>query len=200
MESKIYQAIADIMAEVEAIGKNQKNQQQGFKFRGIDDVYNAIHPLFAKHGVFTVPTVVNERTEDRVTKSGGNLIYRVLTIQYSFFAVDGSHVDATVIGEGMDSGDKAANKAMAVGHKYALLQVLCIPTEDMVDPDSETQEPSRKPDKFDKMHIEHLAEYENRINNSDWDEAKKQSAINWLDKCSAKDLERLDDSLYKGGF
>jgi len=58
----------------------------------------------------------------------------------------------------------------------------------------------KKPDKFDQMHIEHLAEYENRINNSDWDEAKKQSAINWLDKCSAKDLERLDDSLSKGGF
>ena len=61
-------------------------------------------------------------------------------------------------------------------------------------------ESKREPDKFDQMHIEHLAEYENRINNSDWDEAKKQSAINWLDKCSAKDLERLDDSLSKGGF
>jgi hypothetical protein len=128
----IYQALAAVMKEVGAIGKNQKNAQQKFNFRGIDDVYNHVQPLMAKHGVFSVPTVLNERTEDRQTRSGGNLIYRILTIKYTFYAEDGTSVEA------MDSGDKGANKAMAVGHKYALLQVLSIPTEDMPDPDSET--------------------------------------------------------------
>lgn len=142
----IYASMAGIMTDIDAIGKNQKNQQQGFKFRGIDDVYNAVHPILAKHGVFTVPTLLSERTEERTTNRGGNLIYRILTMRYTFFASDGSHVDSVVIGEGMDSGDKAGNKAMAVAHKYALLQALCIPTEDMVDPDSETQDPSRKAD------------------------------------------------------
>jgi hypothetical protein len=142
MSESIYQAIASVMQEVEAIGKNQKNQQQGFRFRGIDDVYNAIHPVFAKHGVFSTTNVVAERTEERQTSRGGNLIYRILTIEYTFYASDGSSVKETIIGEGMDSGDKAANKAMAIAHKYALLQLLCIPTEDMVDPDSEAQEPS----------------------------------------------------------
>lgn len=136
--SNIYQAITEIMADVEAIGKDKRNQQQGFNFRGIDDVYNSIHPLFAKHGVFSVPFVESERTEDRLTKNGGNLIYRILTIRYTFYASDGSFIEARVLGEGMDSGDKGANKAMAIAHKYALLQVLCIPTEDMPDPDSET--------------------------------------------------------------
>lgn len=142
--NNIYQSMAAVMADVDAIGKNKFNEQQKFKFRGIDDVYNTIHPILAKHGVFTVPTVMNERTEERVTKNGGNLIYRVLTIQYTFYAADGTSVQAVVIGEGMDSGDKAANKAMAVGHKYALLQVLCIPTEDMPDPDAETPGNSTK--------------------------------------------------------
>jgi len=146
MSSNIYQAMAEVMKDVEAISKDQQNKSQGFKFRGIDDVYNAVHPIFAKHGVFTVPTVLDERTEERSTRSGGNLIYRILTMKYTFFASDGSNVEAVVIGEGMDSGDKGANKGMAIAHKYALLQTLCIPTEDMVDPDSETQETStRKP-------------------------------------------------------
>jgi hypothetical protein len=136
--------MAEVMRDVDAIGKNQKNAQQGFKFRGIDDVYNAVHPILAKHGVFTVPTVLAERTEERQTRNGGNLIYRILTLKYTFFAADGSSVEAVVIGEGMDSGDKAANKGMAIAHKYALLQTLCIPTEDMIDPDSEGQEPSTK--------------------------------------------------------
>lgn len=139
---RIFEAMAEVMRDVDAIGKNQKNQQQGFKFRGIDVVYNAVHPIFAKHGVFTAPTVLAERTEERQTRSGGNLIYRILTIKYTFFASDGSSFETTVVGEGMDSGDKGANKAMAVAHKYALLQTLCIPTEDMIDPDSQVPEQS----------------------------------------------------------
>ena len=134
---KIYKAICDIMSEVDAIGKNKRNAQQGFNFRGIDDVYNTLHPLLSKYGVFTVPTVLEDRTEDRQTKSGGTLIYRVLKIQYRFYADDGSSVEAVVIGEGMDSGDKAANKAMSIAHKYAFFQVFSIPTEEVAlsDPD-----------------------------------------------------------------
>ena len=141
MEEKlIYQKIADIMKEIGAIGKTQKNKTQGFMYRGIDDVYGALQPLLAKHEVFTIPQVLEEHSEERQTKAGGTLIYRILRIQYTFFTVDGSSISCIVIGEGMDSGDKAANKAMAVGHKYALLQTFCIPTEDVKDPDAESHE------------------------------------------------------------
>ena len=136
--SEIYKSISAIMADIGYINKNRKNTQQGFKFRGIDDVYNALHAILAKHKVFTVPEVLDERTEERKTQKGGNLIYRVLKIKYTFYAVDGSSVSCFVIGEGMDSGDKAGNKAMAVAHKYALLQTFCIPTEEEKDPDAET--------------------------------------------------------------
>lgn len=139
----IHEALAAIAAEVPPIEKGKMNKQQGFAYRGIDDVYAAIHPLFTRHGVFSVPTVEQERSEERQTKSGGALIYRILTIRYDFYAKDGSCVSAKVVGEGMDSGDKAANKAMAVAHKYALLQVLSIPIDDIDDPDanSHTIEP-----------------------------------------------------------
>lgn len=139
----IYGAISAAMADITAIGKDKYNQQQGFKFRGIDDVMNVLKPILTKHQIFTVPTVLEQTRESRVTLSGGELRYSLLKIAFSFYAPDGSHVDAVTLGEGMDSGDKASNKAMAIAYKYALFQVFCIPTEEMIDPDAETPEPTR---------------------------------------------------------
>ena len=138
--SEIHQKIQAIMQEIPAIGKDKKNQQQNFKYRGIDDVMNVLKPLFAKHGVYCVPEVTGMSREERVATSGKALYVTILTIKYTFFAGDGSSVSAVVVGEGMDSADKGANKAMAVGMKYALFQTLCIPTEEMIDPDSTTPE------------------------------------------------------------
>ena len=114
----IYTAINGIMEEIGAIGKTSKNQQQGFMYRGIDAVMNALQPALVKHKVFVVPKILEQKREERVTGKGGNLIYSVLKIKYTFYAEDGSSVSATVIGEGMDSGDKASNKAMSVAFKY----------------------------------------------------------------------------------
>ena len=138
----IYEAIADIMREGYAVTKDKKNSQQGFMYRGIDDVMNTFQPLMASRGIFVVPEVLDMTREERQTKNGTNLLYSVLTVKYTFYASDGSSVSAVVIGEGMDSGDKASNKALAVAMKYAMFQTFCIPTEEMQDPDAETPEPS----------------------------------------------------------
>lgn len=140
----IYQSIADIMQEVPSIGKEKVNVQQKFKYRGIDDVMNAFQPILAKNRVFIVPQVLEQKREERTTKNGGNLLYSICKIKFTFFAEDGSSVEAITVGEGMDSADKSTNKAMAVAMKYAMFQVFCIPTEDMIDPDSETPENSTK--------------------------------------------------------
>lgn len=140
---EIYSAILGVMADVRAIGKDKKNQQQGFKYRGIDDVMNALQPAMVKHGIFVAPTILEQHREERQTSRGGNLIYSICTIKYTFYAKDGSSVETTVIGEGMDSGDKATNKAMSIAFKYACFQVFCIPTEEMKDPDADTPPPSK---------------------------------------------------------
>jgi hypothetical protein len=141
----IFNQIIAIMSELDAIGKARSNSQgAGFKYRGIDDVYNALHALLAKHGVFTVPQVQSMKREERQSKSGGVLNYTILTIDFVFYAIDGSSVTATMVGEAMDSGDKSSNKAMSVAHKYAFLQVFAIPTEEQKDPDAETHEPLPK--------------------------------------------------------
>lgn len=135
--NQIHNKIIACMRDVEAIGKNKRNQQQGFSYRGIDDVYNALNPILSKHGVFTAPEVVSISREQVTSNKGTLLHYSIVTMKHKFYAEDGSCVETVVVGEGMDSGDKATNKAMAIAHKYALFQIFCIPTEDVVDPDSE---------------------------------------------------------------
>lgn len=134
---KIYQAIPAVMGEISAVGKNKKNSQQNFMYRGVDDVMNAISPALIKNRVFIVPEVIDQTREERQTARGTNLIYSVCRMRFKFFAEDGSSVEAVTVGEGMDSGDKATNKAMAIAFKYACFQVFCIPTEEMKDPDAE---------------------------------------------------------------
>lgn len=147
---QIYTAITNVMKEIGAIGKTSKNAQQGFMFRGIDAVMNAINPALIKNGIFIVPEILEQVREERQTKSGNNLIYSVCKIKYTFYAQDGSSIEAVVIGEGMDSGDKATNKAMSIAFKYACFQVFCIPTEEMVDPDAECHEVKPKAKKEEK--------------------------------------------------
>lgn len=148
-ESKeILNGVQMIMEEIGAIGKNSWNKIQGFNFRGIDDVMNVLHPLLTKAHVIIVPTVLEVTREERKNSKGTNLIYSVARVRYTFMStIDGSTIETEVIGEGMDSGDKSMNKAMSIGMKYACFQVLCIPTEEMVDPDAESfQVAPKKPE------------------------------------------------------
>lgn len=138
---KIYGAIAGVIADCGFVGKDKVNKQQGFKYRSVDDVFNALHPALAKNKVVIVPTVV-ERTCEEVgrTKNGTALLKVVCKVKYDIFAEDGSRITSIIYGEGMDMGDKATNKAMAIAYKYLCFQVFCIPTEEMSDPDAESLE------------------------------------------------------------
>lgn len=138
----IFKKIIEVMADINAIGKDRRNQQQGFQFRGIDDVMNELHGSLAKCGVFVLPNVLEETRTTGKTARGGDMFYTRLKIKFGFYAEDGSHVDAVVIGEAMDTADKASNKALSIGLKYAMLQVFCIPTEDEKDPDAVSPQPA----------------------------------------------------------
>lgn len=144
----IYESITKLIADCPAIAKNSRNTQgNGYMYRGVDAVMNVFQPLLAKYKIFVVPQVLESVREERTTTKGANLIYSVLKVKYTFYAEDGSYVEAVVQGEGMDSGDKASNKAMSVAFKYAMFQVFCIPTDEMKDPDEETPDESIPVDK-----------------------------------------------------
>ena len=140
----IFKQIPAIMSEIPSIGKDRKNTGQGYNFRGIDDIYNFIQPLLAKHSVFMTAEILDDRHEERTSKGGTAMMYRVLKIRYSFVASDGSSVATDAVGEGMDSGDKASAKAMSIAQKYAILQTFLVPTEDPKDPENDNHEVTPK--------------------------------------------------------
>ena len=84
--TNIYQTVNAVMAELGAIGKTSKNQQQGFMYRGVDAVMNALAPLFSKYKLFVVPEVVNHLREERKNIKGTTLIYSIITMKYTFYA------------------------------------------------------------------------------------------------------------------
>jgi hypothetical protein len=147
---KVYQAIAEVAAELAArgISKDSRNQAQGFNFRGIDAVYNALAPLLAKHKLCILPRCISRECVERTNAKGNALFY--VTVQAEFDLVsaeDGSKHTVSTFGEAMDSGDKATNKAMSAAYKYAAFQAFCIPTEETsVDSDAETHEVRAQPD------------------------------------------------------
>lgn len=138
MEKQIYKALTGIIGEVNAIGKNSKNQQQGFMFRGIDDVMNELHTLFGKYKVVIVPEVVDYNVSEKTTAKGTIMYVTRSTIKFHFVAEDGSDVVTTNVGEAMDSADKGMNKTMSCALKYALMQMFLIPTKETEDADRVT--------------------------------------------------------------
>lgn len=142
---QVYAAINAVQREIAITGISKSNTTTGgakFKFRGIDDVYNALSPLMAKHDLIVAPRYSDRALIERKSSNGNALFYITITGNFDFISVkDGSKHTVTTFGEAMDSGDKGTNKAMAIAHKYALLQVFAIPTEGDNDPDNYTHNP-----------------------------------------------------------
>lgn len=140
---KVYQAINAVMRDLatEGIGKHRRNTQQGYSFRGIDDVYNALSSALSRHGLVMLPRILNRSAEERATARGGVLFYVTIEAEFDLVAVeDGSTHTIRTWGEAMDSADKATNKAMSAAYKYAAMQAFCIPTEGDNDADASTHE------------------------------------------------------------
>lgn len=138
---QIYSLIGKAIGKIGAIGKDRTSKDRSggeqFKYRGIDQVYNALNPVMAELGIFFVPEVLEHKREEKTTRNGAVLTYTIMTMRYTAYAPDGSNIQMTVVGEAMDTGDKSTNKAMSVAMKYAMFQLFCIPTEEMKDPDAD---------------------------------------------------------------
>lgn len=147
---KVYSAINAVTADLvkEGITKDRKNVQQGYSFRGIDDVYNALAPLLSRHGLCVLPRILTRQCEERVTQKGGVLFYVTVEAEFDFVAAeDGSKHVVRTFGEAMDSGDKATNKAMSAAYKYAAFQAFAIPTEGDNDADGQTHQLATEEDR-----------------------------------------------------
>lgn len=143
MTTKVYAAISEVTKALakEGIQKNQKNQHQGFNFRGIDQVYGALAAKLPAAGLVIIPRVVSKDVTEKVNNRGNAMFYVTLEVEYDLVSTeDGSTHTARVLGESMDSGDKATSKAMSAAFKYLCFQLFSIPIEGQEDADAETHE------------------------------------------------------------
>jgi hypothetical protein len=148
MENKltIVEALNEIMKAVGGIAKKDRNQAQGFNFRGIDSVVNAVSPALQKFGVVVFPTVEDCSYETvEIGRNRTAMGHVKVKVSYTFIGANGDAIKATVVGEAMDSGDKATAKAMSVAFRTALLQSLALPTDE-ADPDAQSYERSSSDD------------------------------------------------------
>jgi hypothetical protein len=183
-QPKIFTAMANILKDVETIGKDRKADMGNagkYNFRGIDDMYNSLHDTFAKHEVFIIPEILKSdlQTQEKESTYNGqtkkSLQYSVLlTIKFTFYTTDGSSVSAVGIGHALDTSDKATNKAQSSALKYALMQTFLIPTEE--DKDVEVADnkvaPAKKPN-FTQDNFEHAVKL---IGEGKVDEARAYAA------------------------
>jgi hypothetical protein len=140
---KVFSAIAAVMLEIGASGisKGRNNSQQGYSFRGIDDVLNELSPVLAKHKLCVLPRMIAREVVERQTRNGGALFNVTVEAEFDLVcAEDGSMHTIRTFGEAMDSADKATNKAMSAAYKYAAIQAFCIPTEGDNDADAQTHD------------------------------------------------------------
>lgn len=164
---EVYKAINVVQAELarEGISKVRRNQQQGYNFRGIDDVYNAVSPLLAKAGLVILPRVLGRDCVERTNAKGTALFYVTVEVEFDFVASsDGSRHTVKTFGEAMDSGDKATNKAMSAAYKYALMQAFAIPTEGDNDADATTHEVAAR--RFDPLETDEAQQMLERLRNA----------------------------------
>ncbi len=147
---KIHQKMAAIQAEFPTVGKDNKNPSQGYNYRGIDDALAHLNPLMRKHGVYVqLMDLVPEFSDAGETKAGKSQVRCVVSGRARFVCgEDGSYTECSVIGEGIDMGDKALMKAQANGLKYTIWYTFGVPTYELRDSEAfEEPAPAKAPPK-----------------------------------------------------
>jgi hypothetical protein len=136
----IHKALPQITGAIDPIEKGKKNPQQGYMFRGVDDVYAALNLLLEKFGVTILPEVLESSHDSFTTKNGAMMFRHRAKVKYTLVASDSTFLACTVEGEGMDSGDKSTQKALSMAYKYMAFQVFCIPTGEKIDTEEDSPE------------------------------------------------------------
>lgn len=159
----VQEAWANVMADVRSLAKGDRNTTQGFNFRGVDAVMNAVGPALREHGVAVVPTGVHEVAADTYTTKGGTVMRDVrLVVSYAITGPAGDTMPGAAAGEASDAGDKATPKAMSVAYRTFLLQALTLPTDER-DPDADTYERATGPSDEEREAQELAQAYANRL-------------------------------------
>lgn len=138
--SNLVKAKLAVMRECGYVQKQGRIQGQGnYTYAKESDFIAAIRPAMIEAGLTFTPVaceVIKSETNDKK-------VHVVLTRTFRLSHESGEHEEISTVGEGIDYGDKACNKAMTAAKKYALREAFLIETGD--DPDDTSSEALTKP-------------------------------------------------------
>ena len=131
----IFLRLIRINREIGAVNKNNRNKEQGFLYRSIEDLMNEIHPAFARNGVIIIPECGDHSREIvGKTAKGAPVIHHFIRVRFSFVSEVGeSYETKWVIGEVKETGDKGVGKAVSYALKKTLEVMFTLPTKDDAD-------------------------------------------------------------------
>lgn len=181
----VFAAVAAVAAEIGAVGKDAQSGKGGdqwsYKYRGIESVMNALHPILARHGVTIVPRVVDGQHE--WVKGSDRL--SVMHYAYDVYGPDGSMFTGSLVAEGYGQRDKSA----VIASSYAWRQFVCllfsIPTEDMRDPEDDNTPVERDV----SLSEDQLADLRGVFNEIPDGEARKAAQVEFVEIMRAKPNE-----------
>ena len=140
----IHEAINKVMDEVGYV-KKSKAANLNYSFAGEAALIAALRPAMVENGIYMSVSKVNNITRENYTTAKGTaMVNTVIHATVKFTHTSGESIEVDAVGEGSDSGDKSANKAMTGLYKYALRQTFCIETGD--DPDKYASEERADPE------------------------------------------------------
>lgn len=141
----IHEAINGVMEEVGYV-KKSRSAGVNYSFAGESALIAALRPAMVEHGIYMHVAKIESVTRENITtKSGTQMVNTLISAIIRFtHSTSGTSIDSASTGEGFDSGDKSANKAMTGLYKYAMRQTFCIETSDDPDKHSEERKPVEK--------------------------------------------------------
>lgn len=133
MAKDVVEAVAAIMRELPAIGKDESSPEIKYKFRGIETLIGHLNPLMAKHRLIIVPTSTITEINREVENTKGKMTgwtETILRVEWQILGPEGGCVHAATVGIGRDNSDKGSNKAQTQAFKYLLMELFAIGDKD----------------------------------------------------------------------
>ncbi|MFZ3569247.1 ERF family protein [Streptomyces sp. BH034] len=121
---RVFAVVNAVMKDAMPVGKNQRNEQQNYSFRGIDDVMSTMAGPMRTHGLFILPSIAQHKQQ-----TNGKMTRTVITMRYRVYGPAGDCLVADVPGEAFDYADKSTNKAQSAALKYLLFTLFMLPVD-----------------------------------------------------------------------
>ncbi len=142
----LYRKLAAVAGAIEAVEKDSRNKDQGYRYASPASVMSAVKPLMAEQHLAIVPHLVEFSENDSGQRSSGGKPFILNRVLMHYHVLDGDSGEEMVVPWQGQSGtygdDKGLAKAQTIALRTFLIQLFQIPAEDPeTDPDARDARP-----------------------------------------------------------